>query len=155
MSSDEWITDDGTNYYHRPEVDFSSSYAFDDDGLTMYADGMDDPVGSIQWRELQRTGGDTYIPASMRLEVGTDKEIIFGFTNGSNGLRVSNVNGKPQAIADNAQISTVFTNRIQLSGPNTWRGTTIEGTDSGDIKFTFSVGGMEYVAYLSHMFDLG
>lgn len=105
MSADEWITDDGIHYYHRPEVYFETTYSFDEEGMNMYAEGVEDPIGSITWGELETTGGDTYVPSNMRLEVNPEKEIILGFkgSTGKNAVRLSMASGFPQVFAEDVE----------------------------------------------------
>ena len=142
MSSDEWVTDDGIDYYPLPEQEFNTSYTFDDEGLTMYADGMDDPVGSITWREQTLTGGDTYEPSNMRLEVGSDKEIVFGFKGDTedDSIRLSKANGFPQIFADNTEVfvDTISTKAIDFIGSDGQKtGARIVSNDYGELIVTY------------------
>lgn len=142
MSSDEWITDDGIEYYPLPEQEFNTTYVFDDEGLRMYADGMDDPVGSITWREISSTGGDTYVPSNMRLEVETDNEIVLGFKGDPavDSFRFTKLNGYPQLISDNAEvyvdaISAKSINFVGSDGQHT--GASITSSDDGELMIVF------------------
>lgn len=146
MSSDEWITDDGIDYYPLPEQEFNTSYIFDNEGLTMYAVGMDDPVGSITWRERASAGGDTYVPSNMRLEVGNDKEIVFGFKGDAeaDAIRVSRINGFLQIFAGNAEgvVDTISTKSIDFVGSDEQKtGAKIVSTDDGELVVVFWYGG--------------
>lgn len=153
MSSDEWITDDGINYYPLPEQEFNTSYAFDDEGLRMYADGMDDPVGSITWREEASTGGDTYVPSNMRLEVETDKEIVLGFKGDLevDSFRFTKLNGYPQIISNNAElfVDSVLTKSINFIGSDgQMTGANITSSDDGALMIVFWNEGREHTLNL-------
>ena len=142
MSSDEWTTDDGLNYYPLPEQKFNTSYVFDEEGLSMYADGMDNPVGSITWREEASAGGDTYVPSNMRLEVGSDREIVLGFKGDPevDSFRFTKLNGYPEIIAENTEVfvDTISTKSIDFIGSDGQKtGANITSTDEGELVIVF------------------
>ena len=142
MSSDEWITDDGIEYYPLPEQEFNTTYIFDDEGLSMYADEMDNPVGSITWREEASAGGDTYVPSNMRLEVGSDREIVLGFKGDPevDSFRFTKLNGYPEIIAEN---TSVFVDAISAKSINfvgsggQYTGASITSSDDGELMIVF------------------
>lgn len=144
MSEEELITEDGENYTTGFLDDPIVTYEFGDEGMKLMNAEDYTQVGQISWQEQASSGGDTYIPANMRLSVNSDKSIILGFDNGSeeqkNAVSIGNIGlgGTPQLSIPDGGIHTgrIYTPVVDLLGANNAsHGTSIFTNEHGGIMF--------------------